>query len=378
VVFVDHVARLSGGEIALLRLLPALTSHVDAHVVLGEDGPLVERLRDRGISVEVLPLAPATRDLRKDTLRPGGIDAIAAARVVPYVGRLARLIRARRADLVHTNSLKAALYGGAAGRLAHVPVVWHIRDRIADDYLPRSAVMLVRAASRVLPTAVIANSRASLATVPRVERRRVVHNPIVPDTVDVRLGPAAPLHTDTVVGVLGRLAPWKGQDVFLDAFARAFRGTDVRGHVIGSAMFGEDAYAQLLEKRVQQLGIAHQVEFRGFREAIHTELAQLDILVHCSVIPEPFGQVVLEGMAAGLPVIATNAGGPAELITNGSDGVLIPPGDAQALAEAMLRLQGDAELRAALGSAAARRSDEFTPERSAEMVLAIYREVMAP
>ena len=377
VVFVDHVARLSGGEIALLRLLPALMTEIDVHVVLGEDGPLVERLRAKGISVEVLPLAPATRDLRKHTLKPGSVDAVAAARVVPYIGRLARRIRAHRADLVHTNSLKAALYGGAAGRLARVPVIWHLRDRIADDYLPHSAVMLVRAATRVLPTAVIANSRASLATVPRVERRRVVYNPIVPDTVELALDAASTPHTGTVVGVLGRLAPWKGQDVFLDAFARAFRGTDVRGHIIGSAMFGEDAYARGLEQRARRLGIADQVEFRGFREDVQAELAELDILVHCSVIPEPFGQVVIEGMAAGLPVIAANAGGPAELVTDGSDGILTAPGDAPALAEALLRLGGDPELRVTIGSAAARRSLEFTPERTAERVLEVYREVLA-
>ncbi|HLK44831.1 MAG TPA: hypothetical protein VKT18_02530, partial [Acidimicrobiales bacterium] len=77
VVFVDHVARLSGGEIALARLLPTLAEHVDVTVILGEDGPLVPLLRERGIRVEVLPLAPRLRDLRKDTVRPGALDAAA-------------------------------------------------------------------------------------------------------------------------------------------------------------------------------------------------------------------------------------------------------------------------------------------------------------
>ena len=210
VVFVDHVARLSGGEIALLRLLPVLAGEVDVHVVLGEEGPLVERLRAHGISVEVLPLAPALRDLRKDTLRPRRFDPMAAARVAPYVVRLARRMRARRADLVHTNSLKAALYGGAAGRLARVPVVWHLRDRIADDYLPHSAVVLVRAAARVLPTAVVANSQATLDTLPTVRPARVVYNPIVPDAVERHAAaageqPALPRPSgSSVVSPLGR------------------------------------------------------------------------------------------------------------------------------------------------------------------------------
>lgn len=377
VVFVDHVARLSGGEIALLRLLPALTDDVDVHVILGEDGPLVGRLRALGISVEVLPLAATVRDLRKDTVRPTRLDPLAAARIAPYVVRLSRRIRRLGADLVHTNSLKAAVYGGAAGRLARVPVIWHLRDRIADDYLPHSAVMLVRTAARVLPTVVVANSRATLQTLGTARHGHVVYNPIVPDSVEQPAHRAAGAREVRNIGIVGRLTQWKGQHVFLDAFSEAFRGTDVRGRVIGSALFGEDDYAERLREQAERLGISEQVEFRGFREDVWAELAELDLLVHCSVVPEPFGQVVLEGMAAGLPVIAANAGGPAELIRNEVDGLLTAPGDAHELADAMRRLVGDAVLRADLASSALARSAEFTPERSAEKLLAIYREILS-
>ena len=165
--------------------------------------------------------------------------------------------------------------------------------------------------------------------------------------------------------------------MFLEAFAEAFRGTPVRGRVIGSALFGEDAYEQRLREQAERLGIASQIEFRGFREDVQVELGELDVLVHSSVIPEPFGQAVLEGMAAGIPVIATDAGGPAELITNGRDGILTQPGDAHELAEALRRLESDAALRDALGSEAMSRSMEFTPERTAARLLAVYREVLS-
>jgi glycosyltransferase involved in cell wall biosynthesis len=377
VVFVDHVARMSGGEIALLRLLPALAAHVRVHVILGEHGPLVDRLMARGIETEVLPLHPALRDVRKDTIRPGHVDLAAVARLPRYVARLSRRIKALDADLVHTNSLKAAMYGGAAARLAGVPAVWHIRDRIAPDYLPRSAVALVRAASRVLPSAVIANSQATLATVPTRRQGQVLYNPVVPDSVGefsrMRMGGPGVI----TVGVLGRLSPWKGQHVFIDAFAEAFGGTDARGHVIGSAMFGEEAYEQSLRRQVEALGLSEQIEFRGFRDDVWAELHELHILVHASVIPEPFGQVVLEGMAAGLPVIASNAGGPAELITNGVDGILTEPGDAHELAAALIRLRDDPELGLSLGAAARLRASEFTPERTAKRLLAVYDETVA-
>src|SRR4051794_8099018 len=117
VVYLDHVARLSGGEIALARALPAVLDTIDPHVILGEDGPLVGRLREQGISVEVMAMKERARDLRKDRVRAGGVDPGAAAATAAYVWRLRRRLRELRPDLVHTNSLKAALYGGAAGRL---------------------------------------------------------------------------------------------------------------------------------------------------------------------------------------------------------------------------------------------------------------------
>jgi glycosyltransferase involved in cell wall biosynthesis len=378
VVFVDHVARLSGGEIALLRLLPELSKHVDVTVLLGEEGPLLDRLRDKGISVEVIPLAPRVRDLRRESVRPASIDVRALATLPPYVLRLRRRIRELEPDLVHTNSLKAALYGGIAGRLAGVPTIWHIRDRVSPDYLPRPAVQLVRLVSRVLPSAVIANSHETMSTLPRRWRSDVLYNPVVPDSVRATGDSTEETRASLTIGMIGRLAPWKGQDVFLDAFAEAFRGTDVRARLVGSALFGEDGYAASLEAQAERIGIASQVQFRGFREDVWSELRELDVLVHCSVRPEPFGQVVLEGLAAGVPVVAANAGGPAELITNGVDGILTRPGSVGELAAALRRLADDSDFRTRLSAAGRRRSLEFTPERAVAHLLAFYERVLQP
>jgi glycosyltransferase involved in cell wall biosynthesis len=372
---VDHVARLSGGEIALLRVLPELSRHVDVTVILGEDGPLVTRLQAVGVAVEVMPLQTALRDLRKESVRPESLNLPALASLPGYIVRLRTRIRALHADIVHTNSLKAALYGGLAGRLAGVPVVWHVRDRISDDYLPSAAVRLVQLGSRLLPRVVLANSRETMRTIPRW-RGDAPYRIIVPDAVDAldgaerRSASASP-----VIGIIGRLAPWKGQDVFLAAFAQAFCGTEVRARVVGSALFGEDGYASALRTRAEALGIAEQVEFRGFREDIWAELRELDVLVHCSIKPEPFGQVVLEGLAAGVPVVAAAAGGPAELITSGVDGILVTPGDSEGLATELRRLVADPGLRARLSSAGRERSREFAPERAVASLLKIYGQV---
>src|SRR5919197_1049347 len=158
VVVVDHVARLSGGEIAL---------------------------------------APRLRDVRRETVRPGRLDPRALVHVPVSVFRLGRRLRALDADLVHTNSLKAAFYGGVAARLVGVPAVWHVRDRIASDYLPRAAVVLVRAASRFLPTAIVANSRTTLQTLPALRSASVLYNPVIPDAVEPVAALEQQRHADT-------------------------------------------------------------------------------------------------------------------------------------------------------------------------------------
>jgi len=378
VVYLDHVARLSGGEIALLRLLPCLR-RVHAHVILGEDGPLAERLQRAGVSVEVLPLTASTRELRRDAVRLGGASPAVALSTLAYSARLARRLRALKPDLVHTNSLKSGVYGALAARAAGVPLVWHLRDRIAEDYLPRSAVSAMRTFIAAMADGVIANSTATLTTLPARARAR---GTAIPDSVD---GPDPGVqgeHASTppgaaTFGMLGRIAPWKGQDLFLRAFAAAFPAGDERAVLVGVPMFGEDDHERELRDLVQRLGLDGRVEFRGFREDIWRELASFDVLVHASLIPEPFGQVVIEGMAAGLAVIAADEGGPAEVIADGETGRLFASRDPDALAAVMRALAADPAARRRLGRAAREAARDYDPRALAGRFEEAYESVLA-
>ena len=147
--------------------------------------------------------------------------------------------------------------------------------------------------------------------------------------------------------------------------------------IVGAPLFGEEAYGRRLRELSARLGLDDRVEFTGFREDVVGELERFDVLVHASVIPEPFGQVVTEGLAAGLPVLAAAAGGPAEIIENGKTGILYPPGDADALAEGLVRLARDAELRRRLGDAAREKARDFDPELIASEVMRVYEQVLA-
>ncbi len=372
VVVLSHVGRLSGAELGLCRLLPAMRS-VRAHVILAEDGPLVDRLRDSGVSVEVLPMGESGRGITRECVRPGFLGARAAGATLSYVARVAGRIHRLRPDLVHASSLKALVYGSTAARLVGVPVLWHAHDRIAEDYLPRPAITLVRALAR-LATTVVANSRSTLETLgPAASRGVVIPYPVVAWPPRERAGEGGPLR----VGMVGRITPWKGQHVFLNAFARAFPGGEERAVIVGAPLFGESGYELELHALVPRVGLGGRVEFRGFRENVAEELERLDVLVHASIIPEPFGQVVLEGMSAGLPVVASGAGGPAEIVAHGRTGFLYQPGDAEALAERLLLLGRDPTLRRRIGAAARMQTANLEPDRIAELMTKAYRMTLA-
>jgi glycosyltransferase involved in cell wall biosynthesis len=375
IAYLGHVARLSGAEIALLRLLHAAGSRLDATVILAEDGELVDPLRETGAKVEVLPLAERARGLKRGELRAGLRQAGAGVELARYVGRLRRRLRELEPDLVHTTSLKASVYGTIAARAAGLPVLWHLHDRLAADYLPRAVVPGMRLLAATAPTALVANSRLTLETV-GARFRRGMTVAVVPNAIPYPERPVELRDEVETVAMMGRLTEWKGQHVFLEAFAAAFPDGPVCARLIGSALFGEEDYELRLREQAERLRIADRVDFAGFTSDVAGELERIDLLVHASIIPEPLGQVVLEGMAAGVPVVAADAGGPAELVRDGREGLLHRPGDAGDLAGAMRRA-ADPDLRRRIASGGRERAREYAPEAVAQRWLALYRELAA-
>lgn len=377
VTYLDHVARLSGAEIALVRLLEAAGPELEATVILAEDGELVERLAATGARVEVMPLVEEVRGMRRGEIRPGIRQARAAAEVARYTGRLRRRLRELRPDLVHTTSLKASVYGIFAARAAGLPVLWHLHDRLASDYLPGAVVPPIRLLAATAPSALVAPSRFTLETVGGRFRRGMV-------VAAVPNGVPYPEHAVEVrddvetLTMIGRLTSWKGQHVFLEAFARAFPDRPVRARLVGSATFGEADYERGLREQADRLGIADRVDFVGFIPDIARELERADLLVHASVLADPLNTAVLEGMAAGVPVVATDAGGHVEYLRDGREGLLHRPGDIDGLADTLRRASEDGGLRRRVAAGARERAKELTPAAVAERWMSLYRRLTAP
>jgi len=139
--------------------------------------------------------------------------------------------------------------------------------------------------------------------------------------------PAGPL-----VGVFSRLAGWKGQHVLLEALAEM---PNVGCIVVGDTLFGEQAYAAELKQMVLERGLADRVRFLGHRSDVPKLMKAVDVMVHPSIDPEPFGRTLVEAMLSGVPVIATNTGAAPDILEGGKAGTLVPPNDAAALGRAI-------------------------------------------
>jgi glycosyltransferase involved in cell wall biosynthesis len=386
VLLFDHTAQLGGGELALLDLVRFFDRRrVWPIVLLGSNGPLADRIREIA-EVHILEISSDVLHTRKDSIGTSSVLRLkTAVDVFSYVLRLIEFIHVHDIELIHTNSLKADILGGIAGKITQTPVVWHMRDRITDDYLPRPAVQAMRKLCKSIPDFIIGNSAATIET---LDLQGACPSMAVASGVDIRFYEQADTSLalaasyskrGACVGLIGRICPWKGQHIFLRAAAEVLRRfPKAHFQIIGAALFKEQQYELEMHELARTLGIERSVEFTGFRNDVPDLIRGLDLIVHASTTGEPFGQVIVQGMAAGKPVVATNGGGVPEIVVDGTTGLLVPMDDAPALGAAICKLLAAPETAAAMGKAGRKRVlEHFTIEQSARKVEAVYAEVLA-
>jgi glycosyltransferase involved in cell wall biosynthesis len=393
VVVLDHTASLGGAEIALARLLDAISDpRYEVGVVLFSDGPLRQSLEDTGHTVQLSSLGGGVAQRGRWALVGGPRAAVrTTAESARFVRRLSHELALWVPDLVVANSLKSAVLGGVAARLAGLPWVWHLHDRLSSDYLPAPVASGLRALARHSPRQVIANSAetaASLGSI-RGDRLRVVY----PGLPAGAFAPRTETPPSPVIGIIGRISATKGQQEFLTAaeiIAREY--PDVNFRIVGAAMFNDHDYEQEVRLRARQLGIGDRVAFTGWIADTTKDLDQLTVVVHASPVPEPFGQVVVEAMARGVPVIATRAGGVTEILDPDGDsaaptqgvavrtplGQLVNPGDSAGLAAAMRWVLAEPRQAQRLADAAFESAKQrFEITRTAESVIAAWDGALA-
>jgi glycosyltransferase involved in cell wall biosynthesis len=353
--YLDQTGQLGGGEIALLPWLCHVRA--GAHVVLFEDGPFRTLLEENGVSVEVLAL-----NNLKQVRRESGPLAVLSA--LPALLSLRRRVAAIAADydVLYANSQKAFLIAAMAKRRGQ-PLVWHLRDILtAEHFSPVLRRVAVYFGNRYA-TRIVCNSQATADALIAAGGDRakitVVHDGVDAAPFDVpadiaelraQIAPGAP----TLVGLFGRLTPWKGQHVLLEAIATI---PSAHAVLVGDALFGEQAYAATLYERAAQPDLGGRVHFLGFRSDVPALMRAMDILAHTSTASEPFGLVIVEGMLARRPVIATAAGGALEIVLPQQTGLLVAPGSVAELHDALQRLLANPAEAARLAAAGRERAE---------------------
>jgi len=378
VLLLNTSADVGGAEITLLSLVDRLDPAKFAPVVVVPgNGPVPERLWSRGVRVETVRLHPLTRPSHR------GAGILYGYYLLQGAGQVARLARQMGADVIHTHSVRAHLYGGLAGRRARIPVLCEHHDLVTEGVWK----VLLNWCFRACAARIVANSAAVAApfadhpvigpklqmVYPPTELERF--DPATsPDRIRAELGlPSGPL----VVGQVGQVIPWKGQREFLLAAAQVARCLPgARFLIVGDdAICGDKTYLPGLHALARELGIEDQVIFTGFREDIPELLAAMDVVVNVSW-QEPFGKIVVEAAAMGKAVVATSIGGAPEILgTEGTAGWLVPPRNPEALAEALVWMGTHPEERQRMGEAAQERAQLFGAGKYVRRIESLYQEV---
>ena len=354
---------LGGAELMLRQLLiHGRGQGVEWIVVFLRGGPMVAEARALGLDVHVIEAGR----FRNVTAR------------LRAIRKVARLAKAGTVDLVLGWMVAGQLTAGTAAWIAGIPCVWFQVGTPRPDWLDRLSTLLPA-------RGVIVLSRAAAAAQSRVWPRRrqwLVYPGASLDAFDPSKLPAPATARSNLglpaqgplIGMVGRLQRWKGMHVFIAAIARVHRARpDVRAVIVGAPHETEPRYADELREQVRALGLDGVVTFAGFQGNVPEWMQAMDVFVHASD-REPFGIVVIEAMALGKPVIAGSAGGPAEIIVDGENGLLVPYGDDESLAHAILRYLDDHAFAARVGAAARIRAAVFDDRTYAANVISALRE----
>jgi glycosyltransferase involved in cell wall biosynthesis len=347
VLHLDHSTEPGGAELALLRVVTHANNWAPT-VRIPETGSAGNGVFDSLSSSEIVTLTASGKPQKPGASQQGA----GLARMVKFAtDALLESVRLKfskdfgASDVIHANTSRSAVYGAVACLLTNKTFVVHLRDMTTPESLGSIGYALFAKLALRRADGVIANSRSTLASaVPHLRSKTVRAVIASPIGFDDR---TAPVFSDEVrsVGMVARIDSWKGHLLLMEAFAAVLKDTDTRLVFAGGAAFGKEAILTEFTERAAQLGIADQVDFLGHVGDVRGVIDRLDICVQASTRPEPLGQNVLQYLAAGKTVIAVNAGGPAEWVISGSNGLLVEIDSAPALEEALTVLTRDSALR---------------------------------
>lgn len=381
ILFVHQSADLYGSDRVLLALVSKLNREEFLPIVLlPVDGPLVAEFGAAGVEYHVLPISRLSRA----TLSLRGLLGL-PANLIGSLRAINRVLNGRHVDLVHSNTL-AVLSGALWARWHRVPHVWHVHEIILNPKFVRKVYALLL---NWFADCIICVSHATkenlLQDKPALASKiQVVWNGLARDTsvdvVEVRQYQHSVGMRDgeVLVALVGRINRWKGQTLLVEAAGILWQQgvRNLRFVIVGSVVPGQEHFLIALQQAISESPARQCFVLQPFAQDVWPIWDACDLAVIPSTEPEPFGMVALEAMAASKPVIAANHGGLAEIVVQSETGLLVPPSDATALADAIKRLAADVKLRRQMGEAGLLRyRREFTLDCYVENMVKVYEQI---
>lgn len=354
----NHATFIGGGEHSYFDLISHLPENYPVVASIPSDNELSKKVREKGLDTFIIPLPP--------------ISPMSIRRMAKTIFQFRSLCKDRNIHLIYANGSRAAFYGGMAGRMCSIPVVWHCRVGGPDLSLDG---ILLRLVDRV-----IANSRATATRFPLRYKKKIetVYNGFdlgwLRDA-DIKK-PAWVEDNWTVLLVVARVSRWKRHDLVLAAFEKVAQTAEsIHLICVGGKDLSESAWGDEMQARTRRHPFSDRVHWIGSVDDIRPWYRAASMLVLPSA-NEPFGRVIVEAMASGVPVIATASGGIPEVITHMQNGILIPEHDDDALYRAIMNVLLDNRLRNRIQQEGYKRSDHFNISWHVEKMLSIFNDVM--
>jgi glycosyltransferase involved in cell wall biosynthesis len=390
IAFIEQDSGIGGAEVNLFYLFEGMNRELISPVVIVPfEGPLTEHLKEMKIEYRVIRqfkfFSTSTYILGKKIFNPFAIlyDIFI---FLPTIWSLKNFLKEEKINLVHTNSMLAHIYGAIAAKLAGIPCIWHMQDIVDQKMVVGLARRAVVFLGRILPKKIVVVSKAvgQMFEGKSVQKVQIVYNGTDINKFSTEIDGSGIrkefkiADDEFAVGIVGRLVIWKGQGAFLKAASIILsKIPNTKFLIIGETTFGDKKYKDDLYKLTCELGIESKVIFLGYRDDVPNIIRAMDILVHASLKPEPFGLVIIEGMASGIPVVASNQGGTLEIIEHGKDGFLVNPEETDTLAKRIIELLRDRSLRSKFAEAARKKVvEQFSINNFTSEFQKIYLEVL--
>lgn len=357
----DHTSQFGGTEIHLCNQLKRFRkSNVNVGILFGDKGPIYDELSKFNVPIFYTPIPK--------------IKSIIG--LINSIGKVRKIIRDNDVSIIHCHSFRSNVVVGIAGKLEKKKVIWHMHESLERPQVSIFNYLAIKCLINYIPDYVIANSKYTLDTLKIKNNFKVVYPSI--DINKFILTDNQKEKSDIInITIIGRIARWKGQHIFIKAASIVCKlRKDVRFIIAGAPIFEQYDYDKELKSLVNKLNLNKYVIFKGHVKDIPKLLNDTDISVHCSIEPEPFGQVVIQAMAAGNPIIATAHGGPLEIIDNRINGILIEPNDPQILADTIIELLDNKELFLNISKRAKEKVKIFSEEVQDKITLEVYKTLM--